>query len=211
LLAFSAFAFALKALAHTEVQARYTPLVIVHALSMLAWMYLLAGQAYLAGSQRFRLHRRLGHLSWTLVAVMTVSGLILSVNIGEELGRIEVTIVNLAAFATFLPLYAAALWFARRKRIAEHRMAMLIGTLAFMTPAYARVTQVLELPDPVAIAVQPPLTIAVALGYEWWTLRRVTWPTVAMLAFSAGLIVVMAAALLAFVPFEGSLPVSSRE
>ncbi|EAQ29278.1 hypothetical protein NAP1_00860 [Erythrobacter sp. NAP1] len=211
LLAFTIAAFGVKAIAHPEVQVRYTPLVIIHAASMLAWLALLAGQAFLAAGGRFAFHRALGRSSIALVAVMTVSGLILSVNIGEELGRVEVTIVNIAAFATFIPLYFAALWFARHKRIAEHRMAMLIGTLAFMTPAYARVTQVLELPDPVAIAIQPPITIAVALGYEWVTQRRVTKPTLAMLAFSVGLIVVMAGALLAFVPLEGSLPVSSRE
>ncbi|AWW73979.1 hypothetical protein CD351_06010 [Erythrobacter sp. KY5] len=207
----SILAFGLKAIAHPEVQVRYTPLVITHAVAMIAWLALLAGQAFLAAGGRFAFHRTLGRSSIVLVVIMTVSGLILSVNIGEELGRVEVTIVNIAAFATFIPLYIAALWFARRKRIAEHRMAMLIGTLAFMTPAYARVTQVLELPDPVAIAIQPPITIVVALAYEWVTQKRLTKPTLAMLAFSMGLIVVMAGALLAFVPLEGSLPVSSRE
>ena len=71
--------------------------------------------------------------------------------------------VNLGAFATFVPLYFAALHFARARDIAAHRQAMLIATLALMTPAYARVVQVLGLPDPVAIAVQPPITIAIAV------------------------------------------------
>lgn len=199
LLVFTLIAFGLKALIHTEVQARFTPIVIVHALSMVAWLGLLAGQAYLASANRLRRHRTLGTASLSLVAVMTATGMIIAINIGEELGRIEVTIVNIAAFATFLPLYAAALWFARHRRIAEHRMAMLIGTLALMTPAYARVVQVLELPDPLAIAVQVPITIAMALGYEWWTQGKLTRSTLAMLAFSVGLIAIMGAMLIALV------------
>jgi hypothetical protein len=199
LLVFSLFAFGLKAAVHTEVQARYTPLVVLHATAMLAWLGLLAGQAYLAAASRLKLHRTLGRFSAALVAVMTVSGLILAVNIGEELGRVEVTIVNFAAFATFLPLYAAAIRFARRRQVAEHRMAMLVATLALITPAYARVVQVVGLPDPLAIALQVPITIAIALGFEWRTLGRATRPTLVMLAFSVGLVVMMSAALFAFV------------
>lgn len=191
LLVFSLLAFGLKAAVHTEVQARYSPLVVAHALSMLAWLGLLGVQAYLAASWRLDLHRAFGKASVALVAVMTITGMILAVNIGEELGRVEVTIVNIAAFATFLPLYAAAIRFARRRQIAEHRMAMLVATLALMTPAYARVVQVVGLPDPAAIAVQVPITLAIALGFEWRTLGRVTRPTLAMLAFSIGLVLVM--------------------
>lgn len=196
LLAFSIAAFALKAAVHTEVQARYTPLVIIHAATMLAWMGLLGTQGWLAASARYALHRMMGKSSLGLVAVMTVTGLILAVNIGEELGRVEVTIVNLAAFATFLPLYIVAIRFAARKDIERHRMAMLVGTLALMTPAYARVVQVLELPDPLAIAVQVPITIAIALGFDWKTQGRFTRSTLAMLAFSIAIIVVMVASLI---------------
>jgi hypothetical protein len=126
---------------------------------------------------------------------MLVSGSVISWRIGLEMGRPEVTVVNLAAFATFIPLYFTALHFARRRDIAAHRQAMLIATLALMTPAYARVVQVLGLPDPVAIAVQPPITIAIACAYDWVLHGRVTKPTLAMLAFSVGLVVIMSAVL----------------
>ena len=195
LLLFTIAAFGLKALVHTEVQARYTPIIIFHAVSMLAWLGLLMSQAYLVGSQKFALHRSLGRASIALVGAMAVSGAIISVNIGTELGRPEVTIVNLAAFVTFIPLYLAALHFARQRNIHAHRQAMLIATLALMTPAYARVVQVLGLPDPVAIGIQPPITIAIALGYDWAVRGRIDRKTAAMLAFSVGLVVVMAAVL----------------
>lgn len=195
LLGFTLFAFALKAIAHPEVQARYTPLVVFHAGSMIAWLTMLASQSFLAARFKLNAHRATGRASIALVGAMLVSGGVISWRIGLELGRPEVTVVNLAAFATFLPLYFAALHFARRRDIAAHRQAMLIATLALMTPAYARVVQVLGLPDPIAIAVQPPITILIACGYDWVLHGRVTKPTLAMLGFSVGLVVVMSAVL----------------
>lgn len=195
LLIFSIFAFGLKAIADPQVQARYTPIVVVHAAAMLAWFALLATQAYLVASSRYGIHRRLGAVSLALVAVMSVTGGIISVNIGRELSRPEVTIVNLAAFVTFLPLYALALWFASKRRIHEHRLAMLIGTLAFMTPAYARIVQVVGLWDPVAIAVDVALTGLIAAGYDWAASGRLTRALIAMLGFSYALLFVMIAVL----------------
>lgn len=195
LLGFTLIAFAAKALVHTEVQARYTPLVVFHASVMLAWLALLASQAWLAAEHRLNLHRAFGRASIALTGAMAASGAVIAVNIGQELGRPEVTVVNIAAFVTFIPLYFAALHFARRRDIAAHRQAMLIATLALMTPAYARVVQVLGLPDPVAIGVQVPITIAIAVGYDWVLLGRVTRPTLAMLGFSVAVVLVMVAVL----------------
>ena len=197
LLGFTLFAFALKAVVHPQVQARYSPLVVFHAGSMIAWLILLASQSFLAAKVRFAAHRATGRASIALVGAMLVSGGVISWRIGQELGRPEVTVVNLAAFATFIPLYFAALHFARRRDIAAHRQAMLIATLALMTPAYARVVQVLGLPDPVAIAVQVPITVAVSAGYDWVLHGRITKPVLAMLGFSVGLVVVMSAVLAA--------------
>jgi hypothetical protein len=195
LLGFTLFAFALKAVAHPEVLARYTPLVVFHAVSMVAWLGLLASQSILAARFKLAAHRAMGRASIALVAAILVSGSAIAWNIGLELGRPEVTVVNLAAFATFIPLYFAALHFARRRDIAAHRQAMLIATLALMTPAYARVVQVLGLPDPVAIAVQVPITILFAAGYDWVLHGRVAKPTLAMLGFSVAVVLVMVAVL----------------
>ncbi|MFL0357338.1 hypothetical protein ACI5KX_12770 [Erythrobacter sp. GH1-10] len=199
LLVFTVLAFGAKSLIHTEVQARFTPIVVVHAAAMIAWLGLLVSQAYLAAANRFVVHRALGRASILLVLVMLTTGVLISINIGEELGRIEVTIVNVAAFVTFVPLYILAVHYARGKRIHEHRQAMLIATLALMTPAYARVVQVLGLPDPIAIGIQPPITIAIALAYDWLVLARLTRPVLSMLAFSVTVVIVMAAGLLLLV------------
>ena len=198
LVAFTIAAFAIKVVIHPERAARYTPLVVFHAGAMLAWMSLLGAQAYLAARGTMGLHRRLGTASMALAAAMIVSGMIISINLGQELGRTEVTVVNIASFVTFVPLYFAALHFARSHDMHAHRMAMLIGTLAFMTPVYARVTDVLALPPEVAIGLQPPLTVVIALGYEWAVLGRFTRHSAAMLAFSIAVIAVMIGVLLAW-------------
>ena len=195
LLGFTLIAFSLKAAVHPQVRLRYTPIVVFHAGSMIAWLILLASQSFLAAKFRLASHRASGRASLALVGAMLVSGGVISWRIGQELGRPEVTVVNLAAFATFLPLYFLALRYARQRDIAAHRQAMLIATLALMTPAYARVVQVLGLPDPVAIAVQVPITVAVSAGYDWVLHGRVTKPVLAMLGFSVGLVVVMSAVL----------------
>jgi hypothetical protein len=195
LLGFTLVAFAAKAIFHPEVQARYTPIVVFHAGSMIAWLILLASQSFLAARFKLAAHRATGRASIALVGAMLVSGSVISWRIGLELGRPEVTVVNLAAFVTFIPLYLAALHFARARDIAAHRQAMLIATLALMTPAYARVVQVLGLPDPVAIAVQPPITIAIAAGYDWVLHGRVTRPVLTMLGFSVAVVLVMVAVL----------------
>ena len=197
LLAFTLFAFALKAVAHPAVQARYTPIVVFHSGSMIAWLILLASQSFLAAKYRLSAHRATGRASLALVAAMLVSGGVISWRIGLELGRPEVTVVNLAAFATFVPLYFLAIHYARRRDIAAHRQAMLIATLALMTPAYARVVQVLGLPDPVAIGVQVPITVLVSAGYDWMLHGRITKPVLAMLGFSVGLVMVMSSGLAA--------------
>lgn len=195
LVVFTVVAFGLKVIVHPERAARYTPLVVFHAGAMLAWMSMLASQAYLASSGRMSLHKRFGTTSLGLVAAMTISGAVISINIGQELGRPEVTVVNIAAFVTFIPLYFAAIHFARSHKMHAHRQAMLIGTLAFMTPVYARITDVLGLPPQVAIAIQPPLTILLALAYDWAVLGRISRAVIAMLALSIAVVLAMAAVL----------------
>lgn len=195
LLGFTLIAFAAKAIGHPQVQARYTPIVVFHAISMIAWLGLLASQSFMAARYQLAAHKATGRASIALVAAMLASGSAISWNIGLELGRPEVTVVNLAAFVTFIPLYFVALHFARRRDVAAHRQAMLIATLALMTPAYARVVQVLGLPDPVAIGIQPPITIAIACACDWALHGRITRPTLVMLGFSVAVVMMMAAVL----------------
>ncbi|MFN3989814.1 MAG: hypothetical protein ACK4IS_06110 [Erythrobacter sp.] len=195
LLGFALIAFAMKAIFQPEVQVRYTPLVVFHAATMFGWLTLLASQSLLAARFKLATHRAFGRASLVLVGAMLASGGVISWRIGEELGRPEVTVVNLAAFVTFVPLYLLAIRYARQRDLKAHRQAMLIATLALMTPAYARLVQVMGLPDPVAIGIQPPITIAIACAYDWVLHGRVTRATLAMLGYSVGVVAVMVAVL----------------
>lgn len=195
LLGFTLVAFAMKAIIHPHVQARYTALVVFHAVTMLGWLGLLASQSLLAARFKLATHRAFGRASLVLVAAMLASSGVISWRIGEELGRPEVTVVNLAAFVTFVPLYLLGIRYARQRDLKAHRQAMLIATLALMTPAYARLVQVLGLPDPVAIGIQPPITIAIAAGYDRVLHGQVTKATLAMLGYSVAVIAVMVAVL----------------
>ena len=106
LLGFTLIAFAAKAIAHPEVQARYTPIVVFHAGSMIAWLILLASQSFLAARFKLAAHRATGRASIALVGAMLVSGSVISWRIGLELGRPEVTVVNLAV----LPINGVLAW-----------------------------------------------------------------------------------------------------
>ncbi|MEM7780163.1 MAG: hypothetical protein AAF697_07230 [Pseudomonadota bacterium] len=198
LLVFTISAFGLKVAVQPETFERYTPIVIFHAVAMIAWLSLLASQSYLAARGSFELHRAFGRASPFLVLAMVGSGVLISFGIGAELGRYEVTVVNVAAFVTFTPLYLVAVHFARQGKIHIHRQAMLIGTLALMTPAYARIVQVAGLPDPLAIVMQLPITIALASWFDWKVLGRISKPVLAMLAFSIAVIGAMGAVLVVF-------------
>ena len=85
LLAFTLFAFALKAAVHPQVQARYTPIVVFHAASMIAWLGLLASQSFLAAHFKLSAHKATGRASIALVGAMVVSGAVISWRIGLEL------------------------------------------------------------------------------------------------------------------------------
>ena len=88
LVVFTVIAFALKVIVQPERAARYTPIVVFHAGAMLAWMSMLASQAYLASAGKMNLHRRFGTTSLGLVAAMTNSGAIITIKALYELERI---------------------------------------------------------------------------------------------------------------------------
>jgi hypothetical protein len=67
---------------------------------MIAWLTLLATQAFAAARFKLAAHRATGRASIALVGAMLVSGAVISWRIGLELGRPEVTVVNLAADVT---------------------------------------------------------------------------------------------------------------
>ena len=183
LLIFAVGAFALKVIVEPERLVRYTPLVILHGATMVAWMLLFASQARLAAAGKLPTHRTFGRWSPILVLAMVVSGMTVSWNLVREFGAYQVFIANIGNFATFVPLYIAAIFFARRHEQAEHRQAMLIGTLALMGPAYGRVFDALDLPEFGAITFVIGFTLGLPIWLDRASRGSVSKSTWAMIGF----------------------------
>jgi len=183
ILAFTFAAFAMKAAAHPTILTRYTPLVIMHGLIMMAWMAMFASQSRLAAKARLPRHRSMGRWSPLLAIGMVVTGLTVSWNLSQEVGRYDVLVGNIGLFLTFLPLFVAAIVFARNNKQAEHRMAMLLATLSTLGPAYARVTDVLELPLVAGFPIQLVVTLTLPIWLDKASRGQVAKSTWLLLGF----------------------------
>ncbi len=183
ILIFVIFAFAIKSIVHPERLARYTPLVIVHAATMTGWLALLYSQASLAAKGDMSRHRAFGKWSPLLVAAVVISGLTVSWNLAQEFQRYEVFVGNIGTFVIFVPLYLAAILFARTHRGSEHRQAMLIGTLATLGPAYSRIMDVLDWPLFAAVPIMFVVTFALPIWIDRAARGSVARPTWWMLAY----------------------------
>lgn len=200
ILVFSVGAFALKVIVHPERAARYTPLVMVHGATMVAWFSMMASQAYLAANNRLNPHRALGRWSPLLVIAMVGSGMTVSWNLSQEFDRYDVLVGNTGIFATFIPLYIAAILFARGHDQASHRQAMLIGSLAMLGPAYSRVMDILEQSTMLVLPVQLVVTIGSSLWLDRVSRGHVAKSTWWMLGFYLAILGVTIAAFFTVLP-----------
>ena len=205
ILVFTFSAFALKALIDPERLARYTPLVIVHGAIMMGWMAMFVSQARLAMQGKLASHRAMGRWSPVLVIAMAVTGLTVSWNLAQEFNKYDVLIGNIGVVLTFVPLYIGAILFAKAHRQAEHRMAMLLATVATLGPAYARVTDVLDWPLTAGLPMQLVVTIGSAIWLDMASRGTVAKSTVWLLAFYLGTL--FATAALFFMVLSGAAPV----
>ena len=201
---FSFAAFALKVIVHPERLARYTPLVAVHGAIMMGWMAMFASQARLAMQGKLTSHRAMGRWSPLLVIAMVTTGLTVSWNLSQEFGRYEVLVGNIGVFLNFVPLYIAAIVFARKHNQAEHRQAMLLGTLSTLGPAYARVTDVLELPLVAGFPMQLIATLGLSIWLDKASRGAVAKSTWVLLGFYFG--VLFATAGVFFLVLSGAAP-----
>ncbi|MEO0419980.1 MAG: hypothetical protein AAF249_14035 [Pseudomonadota bacterium] len=196
---FSFAAFALNVIVDPDKLARYTPLVSVHGAIMMGWMALLASQARLAMTGKLSSHRAFGRWSPLLVVTMVTTGMTVSWNLSQEIGRYGVLVGNIGVFLTFLPLYIAAIVFARRHKPAEHRQAMLLATLSVLAPAYSRVTGALDLPLSAAMAMQVIATVGLSIWLDRASRGAVAKSTWWMLGFYFGMMFATAAAFFAMI------------
>jgi hypothetical protein len=120
-----------------------TVLVHLHGIVFTAWLALFIAQTRLVAAHRIDLHMKLGIAGVVLAAVITVVGL-WTVAVGAAIPRVRVTgltntqhtlvgIVSIGLFAAFI-----ALGVAYRKRGAVHKRYMVLAMIAILSPATAR-------------------------------------------------------------------------
>jgi uncharacterized membrane protein YozB (DUF420 family) len=132
---------------------RLTTLVHLHGIVFTSWVLLFLTQASLIAARRTDLHRRLGVAGAAIAVLMLVVGYLTAV----EAARLGVTppggppplaflSVPLGTLAAFAVLVGTGLY--NRRRSETHKRLMLLGTIALLAPALARISRLLGTDGP---------------------------------------------------------------
>jgi uncharacterized membrane protein YhaH (DUF805 family) len=130
--------------------ASLTPLVHVHALVGSLWIILFITQVGLIARRRHDLHRKLGAASLFLAAALIVIGYLTAVDAAragssppgwDDKAFLLIPLSSLVLFGSFVA--AGAL---NRHRPDRHKRLMLLGTIALLLPALARLVRMIGAP-----------------------------------------------------------------
>ena len=120
-----------------------TPWIHLHAAVGVAWMLFLIWQANLIRGKQHQRHMQNGLIGATIALAVVIVGLIVAFDAARE-GRnppgwtpTSFLMIPLATTSLFGGFIAAALWY--RRRPDYHKRLMLIGTIAGILPATARI------------------------------------------------------------------------
>ena len=164
------------------------PLVHLHGLTMLLWMLLFTGQAWLAATGRMTTHRTFGMLGLALATaglILLVTTVVVNINVVEQTvpdagpqlrGR---DAGNIIRSVVFVGLVAAGVMNTRRSDV--HKRFMLVANIIILAPALGRIARVYLLgnPDipPIPAEIRLPMAmfvllasealIAAAIWYDW--------------------------------------------
>ncbi len=117
-------------------------LVHVHGVAMSAWIALLVAQTWLVEARRVDLHRRLGVFGAVLLAVIPLLGVAVAVGSVQRhttppgIPPLMFLVIPLFDILLFATLCATGLWLRRQRDV--HKRLMLMGTLAILPAAIAR-------------------------------------------------------------------------
>lgn len=121
-----------------------SPLLIFHGTLFTSWILLFLVQVRLVAGRRIDLHRKLGVAAGIVAALMPVVGFLAAIASARKgftppggpppLVFLMIPLTDMVVFPTLVGL---ALYFRRRSDI--HKRLMLLGTLAILTPAIARI------------------------------------------------------------------------
>ena len=163
------------------------PVVHLHGMFFFAWTLFAVAQAALVGSRRVSLHRSMGLAGISLATVLTMLGVLASLNalkVGVATGQareaMAFLIVPLSIIATFAVLFALGV--ANIRKPETHKRLMLLATISLLNAPIAR--PLLTWVWPVVPPAQPPVWINVpacwlsyllilpAIYYDWRTRGR---------------------------------------
>jgi hypothetical protein len=152
------------------------PLLHVHGLAFTTWIVLFFTQTVLIANKRHDIHRKLGIAGAVLAVAMVtlgVSAAIWAIRANHTPAGIDprsflvLPFFDIGGFAT---LVAAGI--ALRKQSETHKRLMLLGTVALLDAAIARIPGVLAIGIPFAFALQDLFIVACAV-YDYTTRGRV--------------------------------------
>ena len=119
-------------------------LSVFHGIVFSSWIVLLVTQAALISSRKVRIHRLFGYAAMVLVITMIVLGITMAVRSAQRgfsppggPPPLSFMVITFGDIAVFTVLIGLAFWF--RNRTETHKRLMLMGTLAILPPATARI------------------------------------------------------------------------
>jgi len=146
LIGFRHFFFYGQAHPGREITPPIRTLVIVHGISLTAWVLTFLVQSVLIATGKRRVHMMLGRIAAVLAVFMVISGF--SFNLASfrlappafviwTLTMKQFMVLGFYTLLMFAGFVAVGLWYRRRPEI--HRPMMLLATLSIMSPAVARI------------------------------------------------------------------------
>ena len=146
------------------------PIVHVHGAVFTSWIALLVIQSTLAGAGHTRVHRRLGLIGLVLAPIVVVLGVLVALEMVRRFATVPtvnsplifaVALSEITGFA--LPVFFA---FRLRRRPADHKRLILIGTIAMTTAGFGRWPIALLLHQPLPAMLCAFLLLAAMLVFD---------------------------------------------
>jgi len=158
------------------------PLLLhVHGAVFVAWFLLFCLQAGLVVAGRVRLHRRLGMTSVVLAVAIIVLGYLVTRGAYARpgfsiagLSQAGSVLFPFTDIMNFVIAYSLALYF--RRSPAVHKRLMLLAGILMIDPAASRLVFTLGGAPPVILLLEAALLFAL-IGYDFYTRRRLSWPS----------------------------------
>jgi hypothetical protein len=164
-------------------------LVHIHGAVFVSWILLLVAQTFLAATHNLKIHMKLGVLSLALIPAMSVLGVLTLFDFIRRAEPDEGPELLLAGdLETLLIFVALTSWaLLARRDAATHKRLMILGTMAIMGPAIARLNFSIGL----TLAITGGLPLLVLI-YDLWQTKRVHRATAVAVALTAAWVLTLA-------------------